>query len=191
MNRRVHGHMGNRHPSLAPSGVFPCRGEEAWIAIAVGGDEEFEALAAAMARPELASDERYADVVSRRRNQDELERALSEWTRGFEPYELMRLLQAAGVRATVVTHQRDLLHDPHLEARGFWTTIEHPDAGTHRYPARIARFERVPIDNTEPAPTLGQHNREILVDLLGVSEREYEELLANGEIGVTYHENAT
>ena len=56
MNRRVHGHMGNRHPSLAPSGVFPCRGDEEWIAIAVGSDEEFAALAGAMRRPELASD---------------------------------------------------------------------------------------------------------------------------------------
>ena len=195
MNRRVHEHPGNRHPSRAPYGVFPCAddedGEKRWIAVAVGSDAQFAALCGAMGQEALVEDERFVGVIERQRNQDELERIVGGWTRGFEPYALMRMLQAAGVPATVVARQHDLLHDPHLEARGFWSEITHPEAGTHRYPSHLARFERQPIENTTPAPTLGQHNREVLVDLLGISEAEYAQLVEEGSIGTVYHEGAT
>lgn len=196
MNRRVHGHPGNRHPSKAPSGVFPCaRAEddedERWIAIAIDTDEQFATLCEQMGRPELAQDERFAEVPARHAHQDELEPIIAEWTRELDQRELTDRLQAVGVPAMLVARQDELLLDPHLEERGFWVEVTHPEAGTHRYPARIARFERVPIENTTPAPTLGQHNHEILVDLLRVSEQEYGQLVEDEQIGTVYLDTAT
>ncbi len=205
MNRRLQGHWGNRHPSMAPYGVFPCRGEGAtpgstsapdqasddmWIALAVPSDEAFVALCAEMGAPELARNPRYADAVSRYHNQDDLEPVVAAWTREFGQRELMERLQRAGVPAAAVLRQQTMDADPHLEARGFWEQITHPEAGTHRYPGPLAKFAVTPLHARGPAPCLGEHNEEILKGDLGVSDEQYARLLAAGIIGTVYLDSA-
>ncbi|MYE46167.1 MAG: CoA transferase [Chloroflexi bacterium] len=191
MNRRVQGTWGNRHPSNVPNGFFPCAGEDEWIGIAVASDEAFAALAGAMGQPELAADPRFADVVSRRRHEDELEALVAEWTRRHPARGLRERLQAAGVPAAEVLPPEALRDDPHLLARGFWAEVEHPAAGRHHYPAPVAKLERHPLRIRGPAPLLGQHNEEVLKGLLGVSDARYEELIDRGVIGDSYLESAT
>ena len=199
MNGRLHPHPGNRHPSMAPHGVFPAAEDPGvehdlppYVAIAVPHDRAWAALCGAMGDPALAADERYADVVSRCRRQDELEALVAAWTRLRTARELMLRLQAAGVPAAMV-HRQTLMHgDPHLAARGFFERIEHPEAGAHRYPGPQARFREQPLQPVRgPAPTLGQHNRELLCGLLGLGEDEYRRLEAEGVIGTAYREDAT
>jgi len=72
---------GNRDSSMAPHGCYPCRGDDQWLTIACEDDAQFAALCLAMGRPELASDARFADVVSRYRNQDALDGEIARWTR--------------------------------------------------------------------------------------------------------------
>jgi benzylsuccinate CoA-transferase BbsF subunit len=183
MNGRVQRPMGNRHPTMAPHGVYPCAGEDRWVAIAVGTDAEFAALCRVMGRPELAADGRFADVVSRLRHQDELDKIIADWTRQHDHLELMSRLQAAGVPAGAVLDGRELLADPHLQAREFFRELDQPGAG--RYPVSFGglKLYRTPARIIRPAPRLGEHNEYILGQLLGLSGEEIAALERDGVIG--------
>ncbi len=191
MNGRTHAHWGNRHPSMAPYGVFRCAGDDRWLSLAVPSDEVFATLVEVMGQPELATDERFADAAARYGHQDELEPLVEAWTSQHGDDELMHRLQAAGVPAAVVAHQAELFDDPHLAARGFFIEVEHPVAGVRRHPAPMARFERMPLTPVRgPAPTLGQHNEEVLLGILGISRQRYDELERDQVIGTVYTEDA-
>jgi crotonobetainyl-CoA:carnitine CoA-transferase CaiB-like acyl-CoA transferase len=192
MNRRVHGHWGNSHPSKAPYGVYPCQGEDRWVALAVASDEQFARLCEVMGRPDLASDPRFADVVSRHRNRRDLDAMIVKWTAEHDDRALMQRLQAASVPAAAALWQEELADDPQLEARDYFQRITHPEAGTHRYPGPMAKFERAPLTPPRgPAPCLGQHNEEVLCGLLGLSAEEYQRLVDDQIVGTTYLESAT
>jgi len=183
MNGRVQRPMGNRHPTMAPHGVYPCAGEDRWVAIAVEDDAQFAALCRLMGRPELAEDPRFADVVSRRRSQDELDLIIAEWTRQHDHLDLMYRLQAAGVPAGAVLDGRELLADPHLKARQFFRELDQPGVG--RYPVSFGglKLHRTPAQILRPAPRLGEHNEYILENLLGLTREEILTLEGEGVIG--------
>ncbi|MSQ27776.1 MAG: CoA transferase [Dehalococcoidia bacterium] len=190
MNRRTQEHWGNRHPSMAPHAVLPCRGDDEWIAIAVAGDDAFARLSRAMGRSDLTEDDRFADVVSRHRNQDELESIIGAWTATQEKVALMETLQAAGVAAAAVFKSDEMHGNRHLAERGFFETVTHPEAGTHPYPGGLAKFSATPLHIRQPAPMLGQHNEAVFKGIVGVSDDEYEELLREQIIGDSYLEAA-
>ncbi len=191
-NQRVQGHWGNRHPSMAPYGIYRCVGDDRWVALAVPTDTAFEALCAAMGRTDLAHDERYATVVSRYRNRADLDALISDWTSPLDAHELMLELQAIGVPAAELMHQEEMTEDPHLVARDFFQSITHPEAGTHRYPGPMGKFTRNSLTPVRgPAPTLGQHNEEVLCGILGLSAAEYQQLVDEQVIGTVYLEDAT
>jgi crotonobetainyl-CoA:carnitine CoA-transferase CaiB-like acyl-CoA transferase len=183
MNGRLPQPMGNRHSSMAPYGCYPCAGDDQWVTIAVEDDEQFAALCRAMERPELAADSRFADVVSRYRNQEELDRIVGEWTRRFTPQAVTQALQAAGVPAAPVLGVTALFDDPHLRARGFWESVSHPDVGTWDVDGVPWRLNRSPAHIRLPAPRFGEHNDYVLRGLMGLSEAEVRELGDAGVIG--------
>ena len=180
---RVASPMGNRHPLMVPQGVYPCQGDEMWIAISVGSDEEWRRLCQAIGQPDLAQDPRFETIDARRCNQAALDQILSAWTRERDHYGAMHLLQAHGVRAGAVLKAGETIVDPHLEARGFWDVVDHPDAGTYKQVSTPWRLSRNPRRFTRPAPALGEHNRYLLGELLGLSAQEIAALEAEGIIG--------
>lgn len=190
LNGRVQEHWGNRHPSMAPYGVFPCRGDDRWIALAVPSDAAFATLCEVMGQPALAEDPRFATATERYAHQDELEALLTAWTREQDDRALMLRLQQAGVPAAMVAHQQELFDDPHLSARGYFVEMTHPATGTHRYPGAMAKFERVSLTPRSPAPLLGQHNEEVFKGLLGKTDAEYQHLVDEQLIGTVYLETA-
>lgn len=191
MNDRIQEHWGNRHPWMAPYGIFPCRGDDRWLALAVDSDEAFIALCGEMGRPDLAADPRFVDGVSRYRHQDEIEPLIGEWTRQHDDRDLMQRLQAVGVMATLVAHQPEMFDDPQLRDREFFIELDHPDIGRRRYPGPIARFEVTPLVPVRgPAPRLGQHNREVLQGILHLDDAQYQRLSDEQLIGDTYLEGA-
>ncbi|MEZ4554304.1 MAG: CoA transferase [Dehalococcoidia bacterium] len=191
MNERIHDHWGNRHPWMAPYGLFPCRGDDRWLALAVDSDAAFEALCREMGRPELAAEPRFADVSSRYRNQDILEPLIADWTREHDDRDLMERLQAVGVMATMLAHQPEMFHDPQLQHRGYFIELDHPDTGPRRYPGPLAHFEVSPLTPVRGrAPRLGEHNREVLQGLLGLDDARYQHLVDEQLIGDVYLENA-
>ncbi|HXH22920.1 MAG TPA: CoA transferase, partial [Dehalococcoidia bacterium] len=175
---------GNRHPAMAPHNVFrTAGGDDEWVAIACRNDADFEALCKVMGRPELLEDPRFADVVSRYRNQTELEAVISEWTQSRTAAEVCDLLGGAGVPVSAVATPAMLHEDPHLRSRGFFELVAHPNAGVWEIDALPYHYSLTPAHVRLPPPTFGQHNDYVFRGLLGLSETEVEALRAEGVIG--------
>ena len=177
---------GGRHPLFAPWGVYPCIGAEPWIAITVETDGQWRRLCEVLGLS--VEDDRFAGAADRKRREDELDRALAARTALHDGLALERRLAAAGVPAAVLRNTLDVLYDPHLEARGYWQWRERAFVGDHPNPS--APFRPVAEDGPSrpyavewPAPTLGQHNREVLVRLLGLSADELDALERDRVIG--------
>jgi len=165
--------MGNRHAKFAPQGVYPCIGNDRWVAISCTNDTEWQSLCeVANLSPELLT----LDESDRRARHDEIDLAISAWTRGQSPKNAMNTLQSRSVLAVQVSDARDLLEDPQLERRAFWAELNHPDVGLRLYPGNPIRLSRTPITYRVAAPGLGEHNDEVFAGLLDMSEEDLEEL---------------
>ena len=186
VNGRLGERIGNRHPSRAPQGCYRALGNDEWITLSVGSDEQWQALCRLMGKPELATDPRFDDALARIKNHGELDSMLIQWTERHDKYQLMEMLQSIGVPAGPVFNNRDTHLDPHFKARGFLENVTFPKErgiGTRPLIGRPYKFSKAPLRITGPAPVLGQHNLPILRELLGVSEEEYVDLEKDGIIG--------
>jgi crotonobetainyl-CoA:carnitine CoA-transferase CaiB-like acyl-CoA transferase len=176
---------GNRieHPAAAPHGVYPCRGEDRWIAISIFEDGEWAALCAAMGRPELGEDPRFARAASRVAAQDEIDALVSAWTATRDGHELMHALQARGIAAGAVQTAEDINeHDPQLAERGVFFELDHPVIGEARFETVPIRFSRTRQASWRSAPLLGEDNAYVFRELLGMPAEEYDELVERGVI---------
>jgi crotonobetainyl-CoA:carnitine CoA-transferase CaiB-like acyl-CoA transferase len=176
---QVEAAIGNRHVSRV-QGVYRCAGEDMWVAISVGSDAEFASLCEVLGRPELAHDARFADVVSRRRNQDELDGIVREWTAQHTQQDAARILQDGGVAAAPVLRIQELMEDENLRALGFWESVTHAEAGTWDMEGPTWRMSDTPTHVRMPAPMFGEHNPYVFGELLGLDEAEIEELYESG-----------
>jgi crotonobetainyl-CoA:carnitine CoA-transferase CaiB-like acyl-CoA transferase len=176
--------IGNRHRKFAPQGAYRCAGDDAWCALSVRDDEEWAALCKLIGRPELASDRRFATEAVRRANHDAIDEIITSWTRGLTKIEAMERLQGVGVPAGAVLDGRDLHFDPHLKERKLLEAIEFPEErkmGSRRLViGRPWKFSKMPLHVSGPAPTFGQHNRDVVCGLLGYDEARYEALTSAG-----------
>ena len=174
LNRRVAGPIGNRDPGAAPHGVYPCRGEDAWIAIAVETDDQWQGLREAMGDPEWSRDDRFSAADGRLHLQDEIDAQLAAWAAGFDHIELMHLLQRHGVPAGAVLNGVEVLADPQLVARGWWEQVTPTEIGQ---PFSMItppwRMSGSPYQPLPPAPVLGAHNDSVYREILGLSAEEY------------------
>lgn len=186
LNGRVQGTLGNRHPDMAPHGVYPCRGEDRWIAIAVRTDEEFAAFCAEIGDPDLADDERFATLEARLVHQDELDSLVGKWTAPHDVFELFHRLQGVGVAAGPAMNEADLYADQHLEDREFFQPLTHAEYGTHLYPGLTWKQSRTHNYLRMPPCRLGEHNEYVYRKILGVSEAEYRNLEALGHIAMDF-----
>jgi len=183
INKRSQGRRGNRHPFIAPQGCYRCRGEDTWIAITVASDSQWEKLRLLMGNPNWAEDERFSTVEGRLRFQDEMDKHLEKWTAGKDRFELMHLLQREGIAAGPMLLLQDLLKDPHLNQRGFYTMVDRDMVGTHPHSCLATKLSRTPGRIIRPAPLLGEHNELVLGELLGMSGEEIARLEEDGIIG--------
>ncbi len=168
------GRIGNRHRQYAPQGVYRCAGADAWCALSVRDDEDWRALCAVIGRPELAADPRFASEPARRSNHDAIDTIIAAWSATLGKIEAMQQLQAAGVPAGAVLDGRDLHFDPQLAARGLLENMHFPeDRAMGRCRPVVGRpwkFGAIAPAVRGPSPTFGQHNREVLRDVLGYDE---------------------
>ena len=174
---------GNRSGWYAPANSYRCAGEDRWVTIAVTNQDQWRSLAQAMDADGLADDPRFATKEARRENHDELDRIISEWTIGLEAYDLTRKLQRLGVPAGPVLRGPDLLQDAHYKDRGTFVTVDHPQVGPKQYPGIPWKMSATPGVVRWPSPTLGQHNREVYGELLGLNGLEIDQLDQTGVIG--------
>jgi crotonobetainyl-CoA:carnitine CoA-transferase CaiB-like acyl-CoA transferase len=183
MNSRVQEPQGNRHPAMAPHGVYRCRGEDKWVVIAVSSDDEWHGLCQALGNPSWADDEKFATLTARLKNQDELDRCIEAWTCCHDNYEVMYILQHEGVPAGPVIDQRDAYHDAQLLSRGFFEVVSHREAGTHLYPGMLFNMNKTPLSIRKPPPCLGEHNDYVFKEVMGMSPEEIAALEEQQTIG--------
>ena len=169
---------GNRALSAAPHGAYPCRGKDQWCAIVCETEDQWRALRTASGLRDL-DDARFADLPSRKQNEDALDDLLGAWTESQDKHLLAERLRKAGVPAGAVQDGRDVFTDPELIVHGHYVRVDHPKMGASDMPAPPMRFSRSDIV-VGPAPLLGQHNREVFVDLLGMDAAQISELEAEG-----------
>jgi crotonobetainyl-CoA:carnitine CoA-transferase CaiB-like acyl-CoA transferase len=177
---------GNRSREMAPQGVYPCAGEDQWVAVTVRDDADWQRLVRALGAPAWSAAPELARLEGRVAAHDELDRQLAAWTAPQEAPILAERLRSAGVPAAALLRNEELYGEPQLEARGYFQAIDHPVLGTLRYPGWPMHFSFGPTPIfAGPAPTLGQHNHEILSGVLGLAPDEIEALRGAGVIGET------
>ncbi len=187
-NGRVRPRMGNRHPTIAPHNVYPVgqRAEgkgQRWIAISAASDAQFAALATAAGHQEWTGDPRFATAAARKQHEDELDALIAEWTARYNGFGLEGRLEREGVPAAAVRTAAETLELEQLRQRGMLLEVTHPEAGTHLQAAAPWRLGRTPGGVRRYAPCLGEHGREVLTTLLGLSDGVYDRLEALGVAG--------
>lgn len=177
----VRGPSGTRLEGIAPSNIYQSA-NGSWVVIAANQDTVFRRLCEAMGRPELATDDRFADHVARGRNQDELDKIIGDWAARREPGEIIATLSQAGVISGPINTVAEVFEDPQLQARGM--IADHWDERIGRNvkgPGVIPVLSESPgtIRNAGSARP-GQHNDEVYSGLLGLSAEELASLKEEG-----------
>ena len=172
----VRGRDGNRSPMAAPHGAFPCAGDDRWVAIAVWDDEGWARLAGVIG----IDDPKLAAAADRLARVDEVEQAVAAWTSTREAAAVAEQLQGLGIEAVPVADFGDVFHDPQLAHRDHFVDLTHPKMGPGAYEHNGFRLSDAPASYPRPSPVLGEHNDEVLGEVLGLSAREREALAADG-----------
>jgi crotonobetainyl-CoA:carnitine CoA-transferase CaiB-like acyl-CoA transferase len=176
MNGRIQTRVGNALREYAPSGVYPCAGNDCWVALAAPTDEVWRALCRASGKS-WDEDGRFATAMARRENRGALDAAIGSWTAGLESAVLEELLQAARVPVHRVSTSGDVFVDPQLEHRGHIIDLEHPRLGPVPIETSRMRFSRTPAVVAWSGPEIGQHNDHVLREILAMSDEEITELV--------------
>jgi benzylsuccinate CoA-transferase BbsF subunit len=172
MNGRSPLRCGNQDFIMAPHNCYRCKGDDKWISIAVATDEEWKALREAMGNPEWAADETFSDAYNRWKNRTRLDKLISEWTANYTNYDVMTLLQSAGVAAMPSFSAEEILTDQHVKARGLFTEVDHPLLGKQVVMKPAWKFTETPASVRKPGPLLGEDNEEVCGSLLGMTKEE-------------------
>jgi len=179
--------MGNRAPEAAPQGLYACAGSapgvEQWLALSIASDAQWRALVALLGAPAWARDPALATHAGRRAAHDAIDDRLRAWLATRDRAATVEALVAAGIPAAPVRDARLSGDQPQMAARGFYETIEHPVVGRARFPTVPFRYASVARWITRPAPTLGQHAREVLRQWIGMGDDELTRLEREKIIG--------
>lgn len=176
------GRQGNDLPGMAPHNVYPCKGKDAWISVAVADDREWAGLARAMEREQWLSDHRYTNAAGRWQHRRDLDKEISGWTATQTREDLTRLLQNHGVAAFPSFHAQDIVDDPHMQSRGAVQDLSSPEGETRKVVGVPWRFSRTPGALETWTPKLGEHNHYVFGELLGMPEAEIEALIGDKAI---------
>ena len=165
----------------APNGHYPCRGEDEWIGISTGSDDEWRALCEVLGEP---GDPRFRTAEARRKHRTAVDEQLADWTRAHDAAELTRILQQRGIAAFRVQNIEGVYFDEQLAHRGTWVDVEHPLVGNEPLPGIPWTLTDTPGDVRRPAPLLAEHTREVLIELAGLTAKEIDELVNVGAVEV-------
>ncbi len=164
--------LGNRHPRMAPHGVYRCAGDDAWVALACRDEADWRALCRLL--PGLPAS---ADLAARIAGHDAIDVALAAWTGRRAKQQAAEELQAAGVPAGPVNITPDMTADPQVRARGFFVPLE---PGPTPMPGNPVKMAGIDSADWTPCPRLGADNRAVLADWLGYDAARIDALEAAG-----------
>jgi len=180
VNRREPVRSGNRLAYAAPHGMYRCKGDDRWCAIAVFTDEEWKSFCRVVGNPAWTKDPKFNTFLGKKQNEDELDRLIEEWTLQHSPEEVMTLLQAAGVGAGVASNIKDMYEDPQLNHYQLFGRLEHPHFGNEPfyYPPGFT-LSKAPYERARP-PILGEYNEYVYTKILGIPDEEFVQLMEEG-----------
>jgi len=161
-------------PNVAPSNVY--KTSDGMVLIAANQDTVFARLAEAMGQPTLAQDPKYATHGARGSHQAELDSLVERWTQTLTTRQALDLMDQYGVPAGLIYRAPDMLEDPHFQARDAIVTVPHPDFGELRMQNVAPKLSETPGGVRSPSPSLGQHNDEVYLQVLGLPPERYAEL---------------
>ncbi|MDB5726739.1 MAG: CoA-transferase [Novosphingobium sp.] len=170
--------VGNAHDTSAPHGVYPTKGDDRWLALAIASESQWVSLARVLGHLEWLDNVAWRDAAGRRADRSALDEVLGKATRERSGTELMEALQRDGGPAGVVQDASDVIDDPQLVHRGQWVHLEHPEMGRSLYSAPPMQFSVTPAWTRRPAPLLGEHTREVCHEWLSLDDQEIDALIA-------------
>ena len=173
---------GNRDPTAAPHGCYPCQGEDRWCVLSVRTDEEWRAFCGILGRLDLAEDPRFLDRPSRCSHAVELDEIVADWTRSQNAEDVMLRLQAAGIPAGVAQTGADLVADPQLRYRNCFERFEESPVGPMEIPRGALRFAGMTDDPLSLPPLLGADTDAVLREVLGYDDATIERWRKDGAL---------
>jgi benzylsuccinate CoA-transferase BbsF subunit len=180
VNRREPTPKGNRLDYAAPHGIYRCKGEDRWCAIAVFTDEEWKSFCRVIGNPAWTNEPKFNTLLGRKKNEDELDRLVEEWTSQHSAEEVMALMQAAGVGAGLAANIKDVVENPQLKHYGCYQALEHPYMGkVPIYNPPGFNLSKAPHERASP-PVLGEHNEYVYTKILGLADEEFVQLMGEG-----------
>lgn len=180
VNQRELTTNGNHSTHAAPHGAYRCRGDDRWCSIAVSTDKEWNSFCQVIGNPAWTREPKFATLVSRIKNANELDRLVQEWTINFTAEQVMAMMQEAGVSAGVVSNVEDLFNDPQLKHYQHFHELDHPEMGRLAYYQGPGfRISEATYEVARP-PLLGEHNDYVYTKILGIPDEEFVELMQDG-----------
>jgi crotonobetainyl-CoA:carnitine CoA-transferase CaiB-like acyl-CoA transferase len=176
MNGRVLGPQGNRHPWMAPHGIYPCLGRDQWVSLCVENDEQWQRFCQLAGRPELSCDDRFSSIFERLKHKEALDEIVSGFTRKYSKYEMTKILQCEGIAAAAVLDREEKFLDPQLIAREDFKAVNHPLSGEEILDAIPWRLSEMPPEIYRHAPLVGEHNDYVYGELLKMATSEIRSL---------------
>jgi crotonobetainyl-CoA:carnitine CoA-transferase CaiB-like acyl-CoA transferase len=195
LNGRVQTAIGNRDVNgRFPCGVYPAKSpgtaetmDDRWVALHVETDEQWKAFVRAIGSPAWANDARFATNDGRAEHYLEIDAQIATFTAAREDYDVMHLLQAAGVPAAPVLEASRMFSDPQLRSRDFFRSQSFEGAeGPYEYVGPVWKFSDTPVEFSQPPVTFGEHNDYVYRDVLKFSEAEYAAMKAGGHVETGY-----
>ncbi len=182
VNKRIAKRMGNKDPYMAPHGIFPCSGEDRWIAIAVTNEAQWRAFCRVIGNPDWCRDAKFSTFLTRKKNEDELDDLITQWTKKLPAEKIMTLMQESEVPCGMVEAAEDLFKDPQLKHREHFRFLEHPVIGEHAYNAPAYRLSKTPNHIYKAGPCLGEDIEYVYKEILGLTDDDISDLFVEGVI---------
>lgn len=179
-----HTTLGNRHYFRAPQGCYPCTGEDEWIAISVGTDQQWQDLCDVSGQG-WENDSRFDTVAGRHQHHDDLDNLISSWTATNSGHEIFLACQSKSVPAVPLLHELEAMADPHLVARSMFRENYCSDTGHHTYPGHIWHWDG-PDLKWGPLPVLGGDNQDVLQRVGGLTDMEIDSLRRGNHLSLDY-----
>jgi len=176
MNKTSPFRCGNQDSIMAPHNCYRCKGGDKWVSIAVATDEEWKGMCGVMGNPSWTKEEAFSNVYNRWKNRVQLDKHIAGWTINYTHYEVMTLLQRAGVAAVPSFSAEEILSDPHVKARGMLNEVQHPVLGKKVVINPSWKLSETPARIKKASPLLGEHNEEVFGGLLNMSKEEIKKL---------------
>lgn len=177
------GHRVENAERDAPSGVYPCLGDDEWCVVTVEGDEDWRRLCEAIGADDLLADRDLAHRAGRQAARQRIDAALSAWLAALQPHEAMERLQAAGIAAGAMMRVSELPDSAYFRARQFLCGVRHPQiAEPFQLEARPVKAENLQDPSNRPAPLQGEHSREVLTEWLDLPKEDIDHLIEIGAV---------